>query len=493
MEDEELLEAIRGKVGAARAAGHERVAVLVSTGSLNPVHRQHLRQLRMAADHLARADPPTHVVAAVLSPSHDSYVRAKLGAKSALSFEARCELCVLAAEEFQQEEQQQQQQQREALPVLVWAWEGHNALFVDFPDVRDHLQHLLSPLQGCAVLYVCGYDHYERCGLARWDNVVAVPRPPYAMPEAPGEAARRKGVVVVPEGAAGAAESSSTELRRRLHSGASVDDLTFSSVAARLRQLGWVPSSHGDPDYAANSLTPQGRLEAAALGRRLRTLGVTRVLSSPAGRSLETAQPASQALGLAVERLAWLHEPNELRVPREWSGVVRPFGGRAGACVWDVPGHEVRRGPRVPTAGRWLELEPYAGLGEPLRAAWGAFEAGMDALMLEHGYQRQGDRYCIVEPAEGRRRDERVAVFGHNGTVLLALAHLLRLPPPLVFCGFTTYPSSVTTFHVDELDSEGRWATARAMGVADISHLYAEGLTPIPRGMGSEPFKQWQL
>jgi probable phosphoglycerate mutase len=64
----------------------------------------------------------------------------------------------------------------------------------------------------------------------------------------------------------------------------------------------------------------------------------------------------------------------------------------------------------------------------------------------------------------------------------MLLAHLLELPPSLVWCGFYSWPSSVTDIYFDERSHN--WAVPRALHVADVSHLYNAGLRPQARGMG---------
>ena len=71
-------------------------------------------------------------------------------------------------------------------------------------------------------------------------------------------------------------------------------------------------------------LDARGRLQAAALADLLRPLGVTRVMSSPYVRCLETVQPLAAALEVPVEpddRLAEGAGPAALELVRE-SGVV---------------------------------------------------------------------------------------------------------------------------------------------------------------------------
>ena len=55
---------------------------------------------------------------------------------------------------------------------------------------------------------------------------------------------------------------------------------------------------HGDPDYSTDSLTPQGKLEAAALADYLCSLKIDRIYSSPLGRAKETASFAEAKSGI---------------------------------------------------------------------------------------------------------------------------------------------------------------------------------------------------
>ena len=50
---------------------------------------------------------------------------------------------------------------------------------------------------------------------------------------------------------------------------------------------------HGDPIYNPDTLTPKGKLQAAAMGKRLAVHGIDRVFASPNGRARETAPARS--------------------------------------------------------------------------------------------------------------------------------------------------------------------------------------------------------
>ena len=54
---------------------------------------------------------------------------------------------------------------------------------------------------------------------------------------------------------------------------------------------------HGDPDYATDSLTERGILQAEAVGKRIAASKIDRIFSSPMGRAKQTAEPACRLLG----------------------------------------------------------------------------------------------------------------------------------------------------------------------------------------------------
>lgn len=60
---------------------------------------------------------------------------------------------------------------------------------------------------------------------------------------------------------------------------------------------------HGDPDYSADSLMPQGWKEAELLSQRLCRLTVKDFYCSPLGRAKDTASPTLKKLRREAEIL----------------------------------------------------------------------------------------------------------------------------------------------------------------------------------------------
>ena len=58
---------------------------------------------------------------------------------------------------------------------------------------------------------------------------------------------------------------------------------------------------HGDPDYSIDSLTPQGRIEAELLSRKMEKIEVAAFYVSPLGRARDTAEYTLKKLGRTAE------------------------------------------------------------------------------------------------------------------------------------------------------------------------------------------------
>lgn len=222
---------------------------------------------------------------------------------------------------------------------------------------------------------------------------------------------------------------------------------------------------HADPDYPNNTITPAGHLEARALAVRMKKMGLDRIYSSPLGRAVDTARYTADAVGLEPVIMPWMAELS-------WANIEQETLGQS--TIWDVHGHTVHRAGARYVNPDWHKLPPFD--HESFYTGFARIREESDAFLGSLGYHRDGG---IYEIRRGNR--EKAAVFCHGGFGLTWLSHLLNIPAPLFWTGFFLPTSSVTTVLFDERSIQ--WAVPRCLAVADISHLYAEGLPMQPAGI----------
>ena len=217
---------------------------------------------------------------------------------------------------------------------------------------------------------------------------------------------------------------------------------------------------HGDPDYEKDSLTEKGWREAELLSIRMEKLlkeekEHTYIYTSPLGRAKATASLTLQKLGMTAKERPWLREFDAPNVDEDT--------GRFKVC-WD----------QLPT--RWTGTEAYYDRNQWMNvpfmkqahadreAAW-VFD-GLDALLREHGYAREGEYYR----AEHASRDT-VVLFCHFGVECVMLGHLLGISPVVLWHGMAAAPSSVMVLHTEERRKGIAYFRMQSFG--DLSHLYA--------------------
>ena len=212
---------------------------------------------------------------------------------------------------------------------------------------------------------------------------------------------------------------------------------------------------HAEPDYAVDSLTPKGRLEAELLSRRLAKLDVKAFYASPLGRAKDTAAYTLRRMNRTARILPWL---------AEFRG--RFFGEERGRDVipWDLRPRFYQAHPALSDRDDWLE-EPIFD-GGTVRDIWRESCEGLDSLLAEHGFIREGRLYRCAD-----NQPDTLVFFCHFGIATALIAHLIGISPVALWQGFSMQPSSVTTL-VTEERVKGE-AVFRCMQYGDLSHLYA--------------------
>lgn len=216
---------------------------------------------------------------------------------------------------------------------------------------------------------------------------------------------------------------------------------------------------HGDPDYAHDSLTPKGEIEAKLLADRLSRLDVAAFYCSPLGRAQKTASYTLEKTGRTAETLPWLRE-FEGRVPNPESGH---------SCCWD-------RMPAYWTAvddyysyEKWMDAPLMRGSNVREQYEW--VTAGLDALLAKHGYVHEGRLFRAVRP-----NADAIVLFCHFGVEGVILSHLFSVSPMIIWHSFRALTTSVT--HLVTEEREQGIAQFTALQFGDIGHLWAAGEEP---------------
>lgn len=185
---------------------------------------------------------------------------------------------------------------------------------------------------------------------------------------------------------------------------------------------------HGQPAWIVDGnpeldpiLTELGREQAELVGARIAARGATEIVTSPARRARETAEPLARALGLTPHVVDDLVE---LRLP-DWSGLT--------------PQQYIEkfRDARKRHPNEWWDGLPG---GEAFTAFSHRVRAAVDSLLEARGIRRlrahtlsenpdcpacvaRADHQPLFEVRHDAR--ERIVVFGHGGTNTVAMTVLL--------------------------------------------------------------------
>lgn len=212
---------------------------------------------------------------------------------------------------------------------------------------------------------------------------------------------------------------------------------------------------HAEPDYSVDGLTVKGQFEAELLSRRLaKVKNISGIYQSPLGRARMTAAPALKKLGMTAETLPWLAEFR--------ARAFDEMAGRERIC-WDYRREQWADQPAMYHEDSWSTQPMF--LGSDADQVWQETVEGVDALLLRHGYRKDG----LYWRCEDNKNDT-ILLFCHFGVGSAVLAHLIGVSPMPIWHGMCMQPSSVTTV-VTEERRKGE-IQFRCCGYGDISHLY---------------------
>lgn len=205
---------------------------------------------------------------------------------------------------------------------------------------------------------------------------------------------------------------------------------------------------HADPDYKNDTITEYGWQQARALANAPVLADVDAIYASSMGRAQDTARPLAEKLGLPVTVLPWAAETS--------LDVFAPNYIYRGEALYALK-------------DKWYTHELCPDAPEAIEKELNLQYAGLDALLADHGYCREGDLYKITDANE-----KKIALFCHCGVGATLLARLWSLPANIMWGATDLCTTGITHFWLKNYD-EG-YTGPRCLYINDTSHLYQAGI-----------------
>lgn len=228
---------------------------------------------------------------------------------------------------------------------------------------------------------------------------------------------------------------------------------------------------HGDPDYANDTLTEKGRVEAGLLSERTKNWDVKDVYCSPLGRAKDTAAYCLEKMGKTAKIYDWM---------QEFFYLVEDPETKNKRIAWDFMPEYWTKEPLMYDKDGWTDA-PVMKTGE-IKEKYTMVSNELDKLISKYGYERDGEYYRAVRPNK-----DTIVIFCHLGVTFAMLSHLLGIAAPVLWQQFFIAPTSVTELCTEERE-KGK-AVFRVKKFGDVSHLYVGGEKPSDSGFFCETFE----
>ena len=226
---------------------------------------------------------------------------------------------------------------------------------------------------------------------------------------------------------------------------------------------------HGDPIYNPDSLTPQGKLQAEALVKRLMQCKIDRIYTSSSNRARMTAAPTAEALGMEPIVLDWARESYNGRYfymeapdcgDRRWVFQSPQFIRQFNSASVRALGAE------------WYRAPEFA--GTKFEEGCALFQKYTDDFFASLGYlhDRANGIYRIERPNE-----ERIAFFAHQGFGMIFFSCMLDIPYPQYCTHFDSGFSGVTVIEFRAAGKDADFCVPKVLQLSNDSHLFREGLS----------------
>lgn len=189
---------------------------------------------------------------------------------------------------------------------------------------------------------------------------------------------------------------------------------------------------HGDPNYALDCLTEQGKKEASLLADYLKDEKIDYVYVSPLGRAQETCNYYLNKTNKSATTYEWLKEFG--------NGMTYEYitGMRHG---WDFMPDYWTKNDIFFDKDNWMNYEDYKKSGLDLE--YKRVVSEFDKLIEKHGYKRNNNLYEVTNSSH-----DTIAFFCHFGLESVLLSRLLNVSPFILWhqtCALSTSVTRVVT------------------------------------------------
>jgi len=217
---------------------------------------------------------------------------------------------------------------------------------------------------------------------------------------------------------------------------------------------------HGEPIYKPNQLTPFGKRQAEAVGKRLSIHGIDRIFSSPSNRALETAIPLSELTGKEIELLDFADEAHAARdfMAKDENGSLKWVSG-----IKDIRIHFAD--PAIKTRFDWYDHPAFEGYN--FKEGIERVNTEADKLLESLGYKhiRGKGYYEPIDPNE-----QRIALFAHAGFGQVFMSSLLDIPYPQISTRFDMCHTGITLIQFRTYTNP-EYCIPRVLSLSDSAHL----------------------
>lgn len=229
---------------------------------------------------------------------------------------------------------------------------------------------------------------------------------------------------------------------------------------------------HGDPDYEHDSLTEKGFREAKLLAKRMQHIKMDEIYVSPLGRARDTCMETLKLTGGDAKVVDWLKE--------FYIQIDDPITGQK-RIPWDFFPSVWTKYPELYDRNLWMN-SPIMATG-PVKENYETVRKGIDGILEEHGYVREGQYYRVTHGNE-----DTLAFYCHLGVQFVIISYLTGISAPVMWQQFFVAPTALTLLCTEErVRTE---ACFRIKTLGDTSHLYIDGEPPSDSGFFMETYRE---